>query len=245
MKRFSILFYFLLVCFSFMVLLSCADNTELLKEINSVENTLVKNFNSKINYLALGDSYSVGEGLINKANWPTRLSDSLLEERDEVSYKIIGETGFSTADLKRTVESTNFESTYNLISIQIGVNDQFRGENIESFRSDFYDLISKIKMERATSNALIFVVSIPDWGSTPFGNDWDQAKITKEINDFNNVLRDICVVNNFTYVDITTVSRTSPFDWSLVTSDGLHPSEKMYGFWLNEIVPAVKNLLSN
>ena len=71
MKRFSILFYFLLVCFSFMVLLSCADNTELLKEINSVENTLVKNFNSKINYLALGDSYSVGEGLINKANWPT------------------------------------------------------------------------------------------------------------------------------------------------------------------------------
>ena len=230
--------------FIFMFIISCENESDFSQQAKSVESILQTYEITNINYLALGDSYSVGQGLVNKANWPSRLSDSLLKERNEVSYKVIGETGFSTSDLIGAIEYTNFELTYNLISIQIGVNDQFRGRTIESFRTDFSNLISKIKMEYATRSALIFVVSIPDWGSTPYGKAWDRTKITKEINDFNKVLLEFCVLNNFPFVDITAVSRTSATDWSLVTSDGLHPSEKMYGFWLNEIIPAVEILLN-
>ncbi len=232
------------LCIVIIFALSCNDESDFLNEINSANSLLEGDDDMAISYLALGDSYSVGEGLVDKKNWPSRLSDSLLTENNEVSYTVIGETGFSTRDLIQKIKNTKFESTFNLISIQIGVNDQFRQGSINTFKTDFSELLLKIKKLNSTRDALIFAVSIPDWGATPFGFNFNRKEISNEINKFNAVLLQVCNLNSIPFVDITTVSRISPNDSTLVTNDGLHPSDKMYGFWLNEIVPVVENLLN-
>ena len=222
---------------------SCQDDFNDIKELNAFENNgqIIEN---DIRFLALGDSYSVGEGLEDQKNWPERLFDSLKKNEDDL-FTIIGETGFSTSELTLTFENTILEKPYNLISIQIGVNDQFRGTSSTIFKEDFQGLLKRIKENKQTRNASIFVVSIPDWSSTPFGADWDRSKITKEIDEYNTVLKQICNLNNLLFIDITKISRSDPNNWAYVTPDGLHPSALMYGLWLDEIYSLVKRLLNS
>lgn len=232
----QILFLFLIIT----LLNSCRRNDEIQEDQNS-NFLLEQESESKISFLALGDSYSVGEGLEGEQNWPKRLFDSIKKNKDTI--KIIAETGFSTNELIQAIGEVGFEQRYNLISIQIGVNDQFRGNSINSFEQDFQKLIQTIKMNEWTKSASIFVLSIPDWGATPFGSSWDRMRITSEINAFNAIIRSVCSTNNLLYIDITELSRKDPNNWTLVTSDGLHPSSLMYGLWLNKIIPIVKELL--
>lgn len=149
---------FLFLGLIFFFVNSCQDDFNDIKGLNAFENNgqIIEN---DIRFLALGDSYSVGEGLEDQKNWPERLFDSLKNNEDDL-FTIIGETGFSTSELTLTFENTTLEKPYNLISIQIGVNDQFRGTSSTIFKEDFQGLLKRIKENKQTRNASIFVVSM-------------------------------------------------------------------------------------
>lgn len=219
---------------------ACRQDTEIEEEQNTI-NIFEEERNNALSFLALGDSYSVGEGLEGEQNWPERLFDSIKKNEDTI--KIIAETGFSTNELIQAIDNVVLEKRYNLISIQIGVNDQFRGNSTELFKQDFQKLVQRIKENEFTKLASVFVVSIPDWGATPFGSSWDRIRVTNEIDAFNRIIKGVCNTNNILYIDITQLSRRDPNNWIFVTGDGLHPSSLMYGLWLDKITPLVKELL--
>lgn len=219
---------------------ACRQDTEIEEEQNTI-NIFEEERNNALSFLALGDSYSVGEGLEGEQNWPERLFDSIKKNEDTI--KIIAETGFSTNELIQAIDNVVLEKRYNLISIQIGVNDQFRGNSTELFKQDFQKLVQRIKENEFTKLASVFVVSIPDWGATPFGSSWDRIRVTNEIDAFNRIIKGVCYTNNILYIDITQLSRSDPNNWIFVTGDGLHPSSLMYGLWLDKITPLVKELL--
>ena len=221
---------------------ACSLDAEIVEEQNIID-IFEERKNNALSFLALGDSYSVGEGLEEgEQNWPDRLFDSIKKNGDTI--KIIAETGFSTNELIQAIDNAGLEKRYSLISIQIGVNDQFRGNSIELFKQDFQKLVQKIKENEFTKWASVFVVSIPDWGATPFGSSWDRIRVTNEIDAFNRVIKGVCNTNNILYIDITQLSRRDPNNWIFVTGDGLHPSSLMYGLWLNKITPLVKEILN-
>ena len=219
---------------------ACRQDVEIEEEQNII-NIFEEERNNALSFLALGDSYSVGEGLEGEQNWPERLFDSIKKNEDTI--KIIAETGFSTNELIQAIDNVVLEKRYNLISIQIGVNDQFRGNSTELFKQDFQKLVQRIKENELTKRASVFVVSLPDWGATPFGSSWDRIRVTNEIDAFNRIIKGVCNTNNILYIDITQLSRRDPNNWIFVTGDGLHPSSLMYGLWLNKITPLVKELL--
>ena len=219
---------------------SCRQDDEIEEEQNTI-NIVEEERNNTLSFLALGDSYSVGEGLEGEQNWPERLFDSIKKNEDTI--KIIAETGFSTNELIQAIDNVVLEKRYTLISIQIGVNDQFRGNSTELFKQDFQKLVQRLKENELTKRASVFVLSIPDWGATPFGSSWDRIRITSEIDAFNRIIKGVCNTNNILYIDITQLSRSDPNNWIFVTGDGLHPSSLMYGLWLNKITPLVKELL--
>jgi len=199
---------------------------------------------NQIRYLALGDSYTIGTGLEISESWPYQLSELISKNKNEEVYsKVIAQRGITTDELSLLVENTIITEEFDFISIQIGVNDQFRGESSDQFEKKFVELISKIKALDSLKNALIFVVSIPDWGNTPFGINFDQNKISSEIDIFNKALRRLCNTYNIKFINITDISRISPIDDTLVTNDGLHPSGKMYGLWVEKILPAIDSLI--
>lgn len=195
---------------------------------------------TEIRFLALGDSYTVGLGVSNEESWPARLADALSSNLQiPVKNTIIAKTGITTAQLLNRFQTSNLESNFNLISLQIGVNDQYKGNNPEVFRADFKKLLQSVVDFNQGVTSEIVVISIPDWGVTPFGQNWDQEKIRLEIDQFNGILKTICTQNAIRFIDITEVSRASDSDWSLVTQDGLHPSAKMYERWVRKMLPEI------
>jgi|TARA_B100000780_G_scaffold67152_1_gene44360 lysophospholipase L1-like esterase len=199
---------------------------------------------NQIRYLALGDSYTIGSGVELSESWPYKLSELISKKKSEEVYsKVIARHGITTGELSLLLENKLVEDKFNLISIQVGVNDQFKGNTSDQFAEKFAELISNIKALDSLRSALIFVVSIPDWGSTPFGINFDQNKISSEIDLFNRTLRRLCNTYNIKFINITDISRISPTDYTLVTNDGLHPSGKMYSLWIDKILPVIDSLI--
>lgn len=200
--------------------------------------------NKNINFIALGDSYTIGEGISLTDNWPNQLTFELRTNHEyEINTDIVAETGYRVIDLTSALKNTNFDHPYSLVSIMIGVNDQFIGIPIERFRSDLVTLVQFIKAEPSFTNSKIFFVSIPDWGYTPFGTNYDLNAVSESIDDYNAVIRSISTQFNIEYIDITRISRRSKNDWSLVISDGLHPNEEMYSSWVELILAKVLIML--
>ena len=194
----------------------------------------------EIKHLALGDSYTVGEGVPYEESWPAQLAAALTDALQiPVGTKVIAETGMATAELQQRFSAENTTNSYNLITLQIGVNDQFRGNSIATFQTDFKKLLQEVVAFNQGVTSEILVISIPDWGVTPFGTNWDQVKIRREIDQFNGILKTVCTQNAIRFIDITEVSRSSDSDWSLVTQDGLHPSAKMYERWVRKMLPEI------
>ena len=189
-------------------------------------------------YLALGDSYTIGESIKESKRWPVQLHKSL---KGKLVYpEIIAKTGWTTDELIDTLNKTEFKN-YDFVSLLIGVNNQYRGSSIESFKKDFIELLNKSILYANKKKERVFVVSIPDWGVTPFAKNRDRKTIKNEINAFNKVIHDECKKNNITYYDVTKNSRKAKYNKSLIAKDGLHPSKKMYKQWVKIIKPHFNN----
>ena len=193
-----------------------------------------------LNYLALGDSYTIGESVESSERFPVILARELREEGLEIEEpEIIATTGWTTADLKNGVFSAGIvKQEYDMISLLIGVNNQYQGRSLEEYKKEFRELLL-LSLDLANGNkGHVFVVSIPDYGYTPFGAS-GQEEISAEIEEFNKVNKEITASFGVRYFNITPLSRNGLSDPSLVAGDGLHPSGKMYQQWVDLMLEEV------
>ena len=184
-------------------------------------------------YLALGDSYTIGESVDTAQRWPVQLLDKLSKANSKINdLEIIARTGWTALQLKDATSETIKEPPYGLVSLLIGVNDQFQGQDAESFRPNFISLIDRAIKLSGNKKERVFVLSIPDWGATLFAKSFEGNEITKQINRFNTIIKFETEGRNVKFYNITTISRKALNDFSLLSDDNLHPSGKMYAQWV-------------
>ncbi len=185
----------------------------------------------KIRYLALGDSYTMGESVEEAECWPNQLADFLKAGGLPTEVTIIARTGWTTNELWDGIQAHQINPPYDLVSLLIGVNNQYRGYSLNEYREQFAFLLNK-SIEYAGGNPKhVIVLSIPDWGVTPFAQGQEGKQIAKDIDAFNAVNREGTEKVGAYYVDVTVVSREAAYDKSQTASDGLHPSGKLYVEW--------------
>jgi lysophospholipase L1-like esterase len=198
----------------------------------------------KYRYLSLGDSYTIGESIAPEERWSMILSDMLRKNGVDLSDpEIIAQTGWTTAELTDGIKSRNPQGPYNLVSLLIGVNNQYRGQSLERYRTELQGLLKQAIGFAGGNSERVFMLSTPDWGVTPFAKGSDQAKIAAEIDAFNQVAQEECTRLGIAFVDITPLSRTAKNDISQIANDGLHFSGKMYRQWAEKALPTVQKLL--
>jgi lysophospholipase L1-like esterase len=190
-------------------------------------------------FLALGDSYTIGESVGENERWPEQLAERIREQKFDVGDPmIIAKTGWTTDELDAAIERENPQGPFDIVSLLIGVNNQYRGRNEEEYRIQFVHLLQRATGFAGNTASHVFVFSIPDWGVTPFAEGQNRGKIAREIDLFNTINREETKRAGAQYVDITPISRRATHDPSLIASDGLHPSGRMYGEWTTLAVPA-------
>ena len=223
---------FILVTLSNLMILDCKNQPNL-KEDKDL-------FSEPIRYLALGDSYTIGESVAENDRWPIQLADSLRLRGLNVSEPyIIAKTGWTTDELQEGIDLANPKGPYDLVSLLIGVNNQYRGRTSQEYRIQFLQLLEQAILFANGKTKRVIVLSIPDWGVTPFAANRNQNQIATEIDQFNSINKEEANLKNVHYVDVTPFSREARSDLSLIASDGLHPSGKMYSGWVKLALPKV------
>ncbi len=193
--------------------------------------------NGNLNYLALGDSYTIGESVPETGRWPVQLTAALNKEGVKVNDPvIIAQTGWTTDELALAIHDRNIREKFDIVSLLIGVNNQYRDRSLLEYGIQFKQLLATA-VDYAGDKNKVFVVSIPDWGVTPFAEGRDRRVIGEQIDLFNEAARKICENEGVDFYDITSYSREAKNDKSLVAGDGLHPSTKMYEGWIEIIKP--------
>lgn len=191
-------------------------------------------------FLALGDSYTIGESVAENERWPVQLADALRKKGIAIAAPhIIATTGWRTDDLKRAIVAADPARDQGLVSLLIGVNNQYQGKSAVSYAPEFEELLNMAIVFAGNNKSKVFVVSIPDYGYTPFGKE-KQESISKAIDEFNAVNRSITEKYGVQYFYITDISRKGLDDPALVAQDGLHPSGKMYAEWVEIIAQDLK-----
>ena len=198
-----------------------------------------------IRYLALGDSYTIGESVPEDGRFPNQLAGLLAKDGHSTEVKIIARTGWTTSELWEGIQKESLQPPYDLVSLLIGVNNQYRGYDSDEYREEFRFLLEK-SIEYAGGDAnRVFVFSIPDWGVTPFASGQDATRISNEIDQFNSINREETEKVAAHYVDITPISRDALNDKSLIAPDGLHPSAAMYAQWVQAALADVLKVLNS
>jgi len=194
-------------------------------------------------YLALGDSYTIGESVPDGERWPNQLAKRLETQGIQTEVTIIARTGWTTDELWQGIQAREIQPPYDLVSLLIGVNNQYRGRDIDEYREQFLFLLKKSIEYADGEPRRVIVLSIPDWGVTPFAAGRGSKKIAKEIDEFNQVNWEETEKAGAYHVDVTPVSREAVRDEALIASDGLHPSGKMYAMWAEKVLPVVREIL--
>ena len=189
----------------------------------------------KLSYLALGDSYTIGESVDSLNRYPNQFV-SLLEQRNILvdNPLIIAKTGWTTDELKKEILSYNIKDKFDLVSLLIGVNNQYRGRSSLNFKEEFEDLL-KMAIQ-FTKSEKVTVLTIPDWGKTPFARDRNIKSIEDSINVYNSIVKDICKRYNVNVIDIVDITRQVNKRPELLARDSLHPSGLMYKMWAKKML---------
>ena len=197
-------------------------------------------------FLALGDSYTIGESVKATERWPEQLVTDLKAKGLTLdSLQIIARTGWTTDELLLGVLESPVLPQYDLVTVMVGVNNQYRGRSLDNFRNELSILLEKSIQYAGDDRQRVFVLSIPDWGVTPFAGTRDKAKIASEIDAFNAEIIQLCKAFQLHYIDVTEISRQASVDSTLIATDGLHPSGKMYAKWVEKIAPIVFDALND
>ncbi len=200
-----------------------------------------------LSYLALGDSYTIGESVTADARWPRQLASALRGRHVPVADpRIIATTGWTTEELDNAIDAAQPLGRYDFVSLLIGVNDQYRGHSLADYQRRFAPLLEHAIGFAGGRAARVLVVSIPDWGVTRFGRESgrDTAQIAHEIDVYNAAARSICIEHGVAFVDITGVSRQHGAEPAMLAGDGLHPSAAMYALWTQAALPVAQRLLA-
>ena len=195
-------------------------------------------------YLALGDSYTIGQSVLSSENFPNQTVQLLNQQNYNFkSPEILATTGWTTDELQTNINNHVFTPPYDFVTLLIGVNNQYRGRSVENYKPEFESLLKQaIQFAGGNANRVI-VLSIPDWGVTPFADGRDRTQIAREIDDYNAANRYISEIYKVQYIDITPGSREAATDPSLVAGDGLHPSAKEYAKWAQKVFAVIKQQL--
>lgn len=193
---------------------------------------------SSFHFLALGDSYTIGESVANIDRFPAQTTGLLKSKGIMVGApQYIAKTGWTTEDLDDAIKTTTLLPKYDLVTLLIGVNDQFQGLDTGGYRKRFTGLLEKAIRLAGNQINHVFVLSIPDYGVTPFGGG--SKRISKEIDAFNAINKDVTIAHHVAYIDITPISRMAANDQTLTAFDGLHPSGKQYKEWAIKLAEAI------
>ena len=231
------------------LIVSCSEkgNLDEKSQIDTIENQeaiyndLIDNSSESVaqsnnlSFLALGDSYTIGQNVSEDKRWPNQIVNIALN-RDVLFDQpiIIAKTGWRTEQLLDTLKKINFIKKFDYVSLMIGVNNQYSLKSIDTFRLDLIKLLDmSIGYTKKRDN--VALISIPDWGVTPFGERYDINRIKEEIDQFNSVIKDVANTNDILYVDVTEISRRAFIEKDLIANDSLHPSGKMYKEWAEKI----------
>jgi lysophospholipase L1-like esterase len=199
-------------------------------------------------FLALGDSYTIGEAVDETNRWPIQLYNKLLEEGIKLdSPRIIATTGWTTSDLLYAIDNATIDENYSMVSLLIGVNNQYRGYPISQYEDEFQELLNKAITFAGGDPKNVFIISIPDYGVTPFARNrnLDAAKIAMELDQYNEIAESIAQTKNVSFTNITEDSRKAEDDTSYIATDGLHPSGRMYSEWVQAVYGTVYDNLSS
>jgi lysophospholipase L1-like esterase len=194
-------------------------------------------------YLALGDSYTIGESVSEEERWPNQVSKLLEMEGVQVEPTIIARTGWTVDELWEGIQADPPQGPYDVVTLLIGVNNQYRGYPVTGYREDFRFILGKALEYVGSNPDHLIVLSIPDWGFTPFAVDRDRELVSRQIDEFNAVNFEEAKSAEAHYINITPISRQAMDEPTLIASDGLHPSGKMYAMWAEQVYPVVKDIL--
>ncbi|MEB2780513.1 SGNH/GDSL hydrolase family protein [Algoriphagus sp. C2-6-M1] len=237
-----------ILTFAIFGMLSCNSSKNMLPDDTDSAMTEDSTDNSdQLTYLALGDSYTIGEGVSDAGRYPSQLVEKLNTETG-VSWaapKVIARTGWTVDELAKGIERENIEgNTYDLVTLLIGVNNQYRGLPLAKFAEEFEIMLLRAISFASIKSSHVVVLSIPDWGVTPFATQSgrDKIKIADEIDAYNRLKAEICEKHDVTYIDITAQYRSLGAQPDMLAADGLHPSAKMYGLWTEKLFAQVQSI---
>ncbi|MGO4772785.1 SGNH/GDSL hydrolase family protein [Flavobacterium sp. W22_SRS_FK3] len=235
-------------------LLSCSSDETALETVTPntppVIQIPVTPISSSVNYLALGDSYTIGQSVCETCRFPEQLKSSLKKKYTQTSFslKVIATTGWTTTNLISAISQQNPEPNYDLVTLLIGVNNQFQERGFSLYEKEFPEVVTKAIMLAKGDKKNVIVVSIPDYAYTPYGMMYGTAgrtKISEEIDQYNTFAENYCKTNNIVFVGITDITRQGLSNPNLVASDGLHPSESAYALFVERILPKAKAVLQD
>ncbi len=226
---------FIIATLLLVFVISCKDKNE-----DPISNP-VEVDDGLFHFLALGDSYTIGQGVEVAGRWPVQLMERLKGKGYEMGdLRIIAQTGWTGSDLLNELNGMELEK-YDLLSLLIGVNNQFKNQPFSYFQFEFEELLTKA-FTATTSDNRIFVVSIPDYGVTPFAGVNGEF-IAEEIDMYNAYIKNECEARNIPFVDVTEISRTLGNSPDVLVADNLHPSTVQYAAWVEEMLFVVTELL--
>jgi lysophospholipase L1-like esterase len=231
MKKLIIIFFFILS------IISCSKKIDVEMKDPEIRD-------SSFTFLALGDSYTIGESVQPAERFPNQTMELL--RRDSLSVaapKIIAATGWTTSNLITTLNNSDVRTDYDIVTLLIGVNNQYQHQPIDQYKSEFAGLLQRAILYAGNKNKHVFVLSIPDYSVTPFASQSDTARITEEIDAFNSANKKITEAAGVNYLDITPISREAKRDPSLIATDGLHPSAAQYSEWSILLAPMIKEII--
>jgi len=200
-----------------------------------------------LRYLALGDSYTIGEGIDAEGRWPLQLARALRAGGIALDDpRIIATTGWTTDELDAAIDAAPPEGGFGLVSLLIGVNNQYRGRDVAQYRREFDGLLARAAGFAGGRAGRVLALSIPDWGVTPFArrSGRDRVRIARELDAHNAAAREACGARGIAFVDITAASRARGGEAEMLAEDGLHPSAAMYALWVRLALPTARRLLS-
>lgn len=193
-----------------------------------------------LTYLALGDSYTIGEGVPIYESFPYQTIQLLRQDGKDINApEIVAKTGWTTDELENGINKTQLKKQYHFVSLLIGVNNQYRGRKSDEYATQFETLLKKAIVFSGNKPRNLFVISIPDWGATPFAEGRDREKIAMEIDAFNSINKKISELYKVNYIEITNGSREAISNALLVTKDKLHPSALEYKKWAEKLAAAM------